>query len=582
MRKATKGFIASVLALTMLAPMAACSNGSGGNGNATLIRVSNYGGGIGRAWLDEAIVRFKEQVKDVSYENGKSGVEFAVTHNINVSFDDMKGSGEHLYFTVGDVRTLIQQGLFMDIDDIVKEVVDTRDGTEITIEDKLPEDSRYKFQGTDGKYYCLPYYEYYDGLSYDADTFDKYGLYLADPAAGGEAYDCTITGETVYFVSNTDARKACGNDGVYGTYDDGMPTSLYEMVALCDYMKTQKSVTPFTVAGNHLIRYSNKMLIGMWAALSGADTSVAFSFDGNVDYVTGFSDTEKLFPGEATIMAPTLEENAPVTKATGYKAINQAGRYYAAAFMELAHKQGWFDTRSNQTSHTHKEAMRALVLSGVGGNTEVGMLIEGTYWYPEAEGYGLFEEYAKTAGTQEAKNVKYFNMPTSLKETVTEDNGRKEALASAGGAYSVINGNLAGKADKEGIVKACKDFIKFLYTDAELQNFTKTTGARKGEMDYDVSPILDELPPFKQSLMAVGNANADVIVRQSSNNELFRNNSGLLTWGDSRGWTPELDGIGKYNNFLKAFRAGATAQDCFKSTGYTEGTWKETFSQYIN
>ena len=251
------------------------------------------------------------------------------------------------------------------------------------------------------------------------------------------------------------------------------------------------------------------------------------------------------------------------------------------AFMELAHKQGWFDNRSTQSSHTHKEAMRALILSGVGTNLEVGMLIEGTYWYPEAESYGLFEEYKKYTGSQTDKNVKYFNMPTSLKESVTEGNGRSESLLASGGTYSVINGNLAGKAEKEGIVKACKDFIKFLYTDAELQNFTKTTGARKGFMDYDVSPILGDLPPFKQSLMAVGNANADGIIRQMADNETFRNNSGLLTWNDSAGWTPEFDGLDSYTCVLKALRAEKNAVDCFNSTGYTESAWGATFSKYF-
>ena len=128
-------------------------------------------------------------------------------------------------------------------------------------------------------------------------------------------------------------------------------------------------------------------------------------------------------------------------------------------------------------------------------------------------------------------------------------------------------GLLAGREDKAGIVQACKDFLAFLYTDAELQNFTKNTGARKGYMDYDVSPILNDLPPFKKSVMAVGNANANAIIRQIANNDFFQNNSGLLTWGDSMGFKPEFDGLDSYTCVLLAIRANKSAVNCFESTG---------------
>ena len=58
-----------------------------------------------------------------------------------------------------------------------------------------------------------------------------------------------------------------------------------------------------------------------------------------------------------------------------------------AAFIELAQKQGWFEPRYTQSSYTHRDAMRALVFSGVGQNPEVGIHLEGTYWYNECESY---------------------------------------------------------------------------------------------------------------------------------------------------------------------------------------------------
>ena len=77
--------------------------------------------------------------------------------------------------------------------------------------------------------------------------------------------------------------------------------------------------------------------------------------------------------------------------------------------------------------------------------------------------------------------------------------------------------------------------------------------------------------------MAVGNANADAIIRQIANNDFFQNNSGLLTWGDSMGFKPEFDGLDSYTCVLLALRANKSAVNCFESTGYSAGGWAETF-----
>ena len=580
--KLAKGVLASVLAFAMVAPTAACGGTEAGSGDTTLIYVANFGGGIGRKWLDEAIVRFKAKIGDKSYEEGKTGVEFNITHNTNLTFTgtDVAGSGYHIFFSQGsNAKSLMQEGAFLEINDVVKSVVDQRNGVDITIEEKIPSESRYIYQASDGNYYGLPYYEYYDGLSYNVDTFNKYGLYLADPAAEGDPWACSLTNQTVMFVGETSARKSCGNDGVYGTYDDGLPTTLMEMVAMCDYMD-DKGVIPFTVSKRKLV-YSNKMLNGMWFALAGSEQArSAINFTGSADYVTGFSN-DNLFAGNSTIKAPNIEENASISNATGYKAINQASRYYAAAFMELAVKQSWFDPRSTQDSFTHKDAMRAIMFSGIGESEEVGMLIEGTYWYNEAEGYGLTEEYKKYTQDQTGVDLQYFNMPTSLNEPVTEGNGRAEALAVSSGTYSIINGNLKDKADKQGIIEACKDFLKFLYTDEELRYFTKSTGARKGAMDYDASSIIDSLPLYKKSVMNASALNWDNRVVQSSQNKLYANNTGMFTWGDMSGWTPEFDAMDSYSTFLAAFREGKTATECFLNTGFTEEGWNAAYSKYF-
>ena len=46
--------------------------------NVTVIYVTNFNGGVGTLWFDNAAERFKELVKDKSYEEGKHGVHFEV------------------------------------------------------------------------------------------------------------------------------------------------------------------------------------------------------------------------------------------------------------------------------------------------------------------------------------------------------------------------------------------------------------------------------------------------------------------------------------------------------------------------
>ena len=564
------------MALALTFALSAVGCGGGSESNQTIIDVANFGGGVGREWLDNAIERFQAKIGDTSYEAGKTGVHFDITHATGVTYTDIKTDGTHLYFVqpTDSVRLRAEQGLFLDVTDIATEKLE---GENTSIMDKINENYRYAFQAGDGNYYSLPHYELYASVSYDVDLFDQYGIYLAD-GTDGQKYKCNLINQDVYMVGETTAKKTCGNDGVYGTNDDGLPTTLFELVALCDYMKEEKGITPFVVAGNHN-DYTAHLLDALWASLAGYDQRAAvYSFEGQVDEVTGFSTTERLFPGVASIAAPVVDEDVDVSMETGYKAVNQVARYYSAAFVELAYKQGWIDNRFTQASFTHKDAMRAFVLKT--NNTKVGMHIEGTYWYNEAKSYGIFKEYKSLNGTDVEKKIGWMNMPTSLNTPVTEGNGREEAMIVNHTGYAVINGNLDDKPGQEGVIKACKDFLKFLYTDAELQHFTATTGVRKLAMDYTVdNNSMAQLSDYQKSVMTLSNGTR--IVQQLANNDLIIKNKTAFTWGPSLGWKPTLDAANTYSNFLNAYEDGKTAAKCFENTGYTAAGWAQ-FSQYWN
>ena len=592
--------MAAVLSLTAVLGATACmggttDDGSAGGGNSssiigaegtdqdnvTMINVDNFGGGVGKKWLEQAGARFAEMKKDEEYTAGKKGVAFSITNTTGVNITGMSGKGADLFFVEGGYAAYsseIALGNALDLTDIIKDQTLAEYGENVTIESKIDEAYRFAFKGNDGKYYMLPHYESYSGVSYDADLFAKYGLFLAQ-SGKGTAHTCGLTGGTYYFTGNA-ADKTVGNDGKAGTDDDGMPTTLNELVAMCDYMYGVQRIKPFSVAGNH-IDYCNHLIEGLWTALAGYEQrNAVVAHTGTVDYVTGVS-TEELWSGitgGAKIYKPVTEKATLAGDSSdGYKAINQAGRYYAMAFVELAYHQGWFYDRYKETNYTHKDAMEAFMLSGLSGEAKIGSHIEGTYWYNEAKSYNLMEDYKSAAGTNEVKSIKWWNMPTSWGNDVVtgESNARVEAVTNTMTAGILVNGKI--KAD-EGKVRAIKEFIKFLCTEQELQAFTACTGVSKALYNYTIdNSVLANLDPYQKGIMNIRATKP--VVNQYGDNAAYKKFSNKMCYRPSaEGFHPILDGV-EYNTALELFyktyaTKGYNAWKCFTQTGFEPSQWE--------
>ena len=128
MGKAKKAVVKSMAALLALSALVSSGAGcgsvteTGNDSTTTVIKVSNFGGGIGRKWLDEAGARFQELVKDKEYEAGKKGVKFEITHAIGATCVNMKTSGDNIFFLqdkYSEYFSEIQKGAVLDITDVV-------------------------------------------------------------------------------------------------------------------------------------------------------------------------------------------------------------------------------------------------------------------------------------------------------------------------------------------------------------------------------------------------------------------------------------------------------------------------------
>ncbi len=540
--------------------------GSIGSANGLEINIMNFGGGLGRKWLDESAARFSEKVADKEYVAGKKGVKFNIQSTTNTGNDSMSGSGMHMYFDqgFGNLKAKIAKGDLLEITDIMDDTLETINGQEVTLLDKLQDSHEHSIKSVDGKYYGLPHYEWFPGLTYDVERFESDGLYFADAAeTNTTSYTCALVGKTANFVKNANGKKSVGNDGVYGTSDDGMPTSLEELIILCDYMKTKKGITPFTVAGGH-IDYFNNLTGALWASLAGGDEmEVCYSFTGDVNVVTGYT-TENLFAGYDGVKKPVVGKKTLNGVEDGHWTTQSAARYYAVAFEELANKQGWFSADSTNGNSSHLITQTNFVLNGMSGNEKMGMLIEGSYWYNESVNASVFDNYSIVSG-KGTRELGWMSMPTSLNETVTEGNGKEMVFLDYGTSYAFINGNLAGKADKEPIVEACKDFLKFLYTDAELKAFTRDSGSMKAGMDYTMSEEdYGDMAEFQKSILEL-RKNGHIVYQTADNDKAA---SRKLDCSVSI-FRPTIEGVPS-SQYLSQLRAGRTAKEIFEATSLSK------------
>lgn len=566
------------MASLMVAPLAACGGGTGGDSvdasKTTVVECLNFNGGVGQAWLDNAAKRFEAMKANETYEDGKTGVKINVDSEIDLRENTISSSGYNIYFNEHGLSPaeLSQRGALLNINDIVTEKIETVGGQSVSIEDKLQADFRSALKGVDGNYYALPHYEWYPGIVYDIETFDTFKLYLADDSASAsESFTSPYgTAKFVTSLDNSVSKKTCGNDGVYGTDDDGLPTTLQEMLILCAKM-TKHGVVPFTVAGFHT-DYTAYLQQGILAAFLGYEGMMDyFDFDGTADVVTGYSN-EALFAGVDYVKAPVVEKNVTITEETGYLTRDIATRYYIAGLMEIIYKQDWL-SQDSKNSATHTDTQYNFVFGGAGNKKRIGMLMEGSYWYNEAVNAEIFSDYeAVNAG--KTKKLGWMSLPTSLNTPVTEGNGKEITLLDTANSFTYINANTARN---EGLTRACKEFLQFLYTDAELKAFTATTGVAKAAVAYDVmdASIMSELSEFQQSVISL-KSESQVVYANASNPTYKTGRSNFTFTIQAPIWNPIISNV-TYISYLDAYRAGYKTQDVFEATRISAGTWANTY-----
>lgn len=564
-----------LIAAAMSASIVGCGGsggrgtGGGGNKKVTTIEFCNFLGCSGDTWIKDAAARFSELKKEESYEEGKTGVVVNVTQQKQIPFDSVDQSGYDIFAGEAkvDAYSMAKKNFLLNLNDIVE-----------PMEGQISDVVKNSLKGPDGGYYALPHYAWYAGASYDVGYFEDEHLYFADPSSEESR---TVENEfgTATFINGWASTKSCGPDGEKNTSDDGLPSSLQELLILCEEINTNGGRTPINLAGACL-DYGFFLADGLWASMAGPEQiQTIYSLDSEgelVDLVELDENGNIVYTDEVyytlsngdKIMKPSIVRE-PITEETGYRIYDMESRYYALAFLKIALDKEWFHSDVNNGSISNLKAQERFLT-----RKETAILYDASYWYSETKEVGNVQTYHDMFPGSGDPKVSFMCLPSQLEGSVTEGNGKKLAIIDIGSSQIFVNKKVENNPGKK---RAVVEFLKFLYSPAELKEFTEYTGlTRPIDYDYDI----DEMDYYFQELNKIIARSETIYYGAESN--IFKNNKAAfsLTWSGGInqvrvGTTTVTDG------FIAAMKNyGASVHQTFDSTRKTKSGW-QSYLQFI-
>lgn len=473
------------------------------------LNVFSYNGGVGSEWLDKVIERFEADYKDATFSNGRTGVQVVPSKTKSDVFSNMGTNNNHVIFSeVGNYSQLVTQKSVLDISDIMDKPLNalTKTTDTKTLKSKMYDETIdfYSFSG--GKIYALPHYSFFSTLTYNKQLLTDKNLYFAK--------DYDVNGDLdSKFIHSASEDKSCGPDGIYGTDDDGLPATYTELFDLFNMMKN-KNVTPITWAGGEMVSsgYVNYLLNNVYLSLAGKDQArLNYTFDSKDKTITI---VEKFEGGKAV----TKEEKIT---ADNYKKLNsELAKYQAIKVVDTILDNALWQSGDCDSTTTTMLSTQQNYIESYNGGTPIAMIVEGSYWYNEADNAGYIEDTKNRFTDFDAKNnYQILPLPRVYEGTYKDVEGKevgKAVYADQADSLAVINANIAG--DKE-LVELAKTFLAYCYTDESLKEFTETTRVTRS-LKYDVD--VNKLDAWGKAVWNYTKA-ADLLLPYSSNS-LYLNN----------------------------------------------------------
>ncbi len=490
----------------------------------TQLYVRIHDGGFGTEWLTNVATRFEAAYANYQGVDGKVGVQIVPDANKNKVADisDITGSRNEIFMIEQFTKYVeyANAGAFLDITDVVTEQVDankTDYNPNGTIVGRLTEEQE-EYYNVNGKYYGIPHYGKYSGISYDVDVFER-----AHPL-------CLYLDEEGKFVTDASdvSLRSKGPDNIKGTYDDGLPATYDEFFKVMDRM-VATNITPFIWSGFSKGYYAST-LSGLQANADGFDDyRLNYTFDG-----TAHNIVNSITPGsnfENTVVDVREEK---ITADNGYLMANSAGKYYAIKFLEKIvtnyNKYVYYDSFS--PSHSHLDAQYDFIASKYDTTQkQIAMIIEGTWW--ENEISSRMDDMAVIYGEEASRyNRNFAFMPMPIPKALSEGQTRQNIVLSTGDTHTLINSNIDSSK-----IELAKAFVRFFYTEEELIDFTVTTNSMIGVKYEMPEDKVAQLSSYGRSLATV-KENSKILYKYAPT-AIFQNNVSALEELNG-GWQAEV------------------------------------------
>ncbi len=542
--KLKKG-LALLLATCCIMPLAACGGGSENNessgtegeynvkgDNKTTIYFTNFQGGVGTQWADRAAEAFAKKYADYNFGGStKKGVYIEFVNSQQVSVSGITNSNEHILVTERfyTPRSVSNAGELYNLDEIVKD--ETREGG--SLESVIYDDVKGQLKGANGSYYGLPHYEFYGGLTYNYNVFNEQKAFFADDSDTTAVAFKSKFSEKDFKFTNASGKLSKGPDGKANTADDGLPASVEELLVLMNYFKGRTSYYPVTLSGT-CYNYSSYLASGLWSSLAGKDQMNAFhSGNGQIEVVKrddsgNFVYTnENLFKGITYIKKPETEV-ITLDATNRHRVSDMVAKFYTYAIFEIMEREGYWAPEANK-SVSHYGAQAAF-LGGqrLGDYKNSAMLCEASYWMTETKDGGIFGQTKALMGKEESDfDVRFMSLPNSYYYSENQTK-REDTLLNIANSFLFVNNNIT-KPGQEDVKEAVIEFVKFMYSEEWLRDFTVTTGSFRS-IDYTLTDSDYEKmnSSFYRNLAKQRTAVGSNLVSWASDTEFFHNNSSVL------------------------------------------------------
>lgn len=471
--------LATITACTVFAGAGCNNEGAKIDTSKSQLRVYSFTGGVGRKFLDDAITRFQDDYANYEFEpgSGKKGVQIIPSAVKSTEINTLASSGNHVLFAeAANYDALVTGDDVLDVTDIVTKPLNEVLGNDVcsetaTIESKLYPESKDYLTFKDGRYYGLPHYSYYSTLIYNKQLFDDEKLYFRDNP--GE-----ITAIEDNFIFNSSDVKSCGPDGKMNTTDDGLPATWDEFWILCDYMK--ETITPFTFTNTNAGESIEYLLNAVYLNLAGKDEAkLNYTYDSNGETITII----ERFDGQGN---PVTKEEVVNNENYGVVLNSSLAKYQAIEVANKVINAKNYRSTDSTTGLNMLRVQQNYIESRHYGDKPTAFLIEGSYWYNEADDANYFEDARNAYNGFDSKN-EFLPMPlpriyNGTAEDIKEKVITKSVVNDQPDAYGVINAKFAADAN---LMNLAKMFFAYCYTQESLEQFTILSRCPKN-LNYEI------------------------------------------------------------------------------------------------